>query len=163
MRTTEEQRRATEKRIRAAMDRLLRGDLPPGGKVDVKTLAAEADISRNTLYTTYHELKVEFEQRRDRLREAGQILDPRDEQIARLKTQVAELQRRVGARQADLEELRAFKSLAVSQIAAQYMEINRLRRRLANRAGVAELHPAPSSPNPQRPSHQAGPSPSPTA
>jgi hypothetical protein len=42
MRITAEQRKQNEARIRAAMDRLLRGDIPPGGRCDVKTLAAAA-------------------------------------------------------------------------------------------------------------------------
>ncbi|WP_319178512.1 hypothetical protein [Streptomyces sp. ID05-47C] len=34
-------RTRNEEAIRAAIDRLLRGELPPGGKCDLKTLAAE--------------------------------------------------------------------------------------------------------------------------
>lgn len=95
MRTTPEQRQQTETRIRAAMDRLLRGDLPPGGKCDIKTLAAEARITRNGLYTTYAYLKDEFESRRDRLRDTGVITDPREAQIVRLKTDNAALKKRL--------------------------------------------------------------------
>ena len=36
------QRIQNENRIRAAMDRLLRGEIPPGGNCDVKTLARAA-------------------------------------------------------------------------------------------------------------------------
>jgi hypothetical protein len=39
MRITADQRAANEDRIRAAIDRLLRGEIPPGGRCDVKTLA----------------------------------------------------------------------------------------------------------------------------
>ncbi|GAA3123614.1 hypothetical protein [Nonomuraea salmonea] len=139
MRITEDQRRTTEQRIRAAMDRLLRGELPPGGKCDVKTLAAEAGISRSALYTTYGALREEFEQRRDRLREAGEISDPREAQIERLKQQVAELKDRVQDRDAELAKLREFKIVAVSRIAAQHEELERLRRQLARPAKVHQL------------------------
>ena len=39
MRITAAQRIQNENRIRAAMDRLLRGEIPPGGNCDIKTLA----------------------------------------------------------------------------------------------------------------------------
>ena len=51
------QRQRTEDRIRAAIDRLLRGQIPPGGGCDVKTLAREAGVSRASLYRTYQHLK----------------------------------------------------------------------------------------------------------
>jgi hypothetical protein len=44
MRITAAQRVHNENRIRATMDRLLRGEIPPGGRCDVKTLAAEAGV-----------------------------------------------------------------------------------------------------------------------
>ncbi len=59
------QRHTNEQRIRTAMDRILRGELPPVGKWDVKTLAAEAGVDRTSFYGTrpYAPLRVEFEQR----------------------------------------------------------------------------------------------------
>jgi hypothetical protein len=42
VRISAEQRRQNEMRVRTAMDRLLRGQIPPGGKCDIKTLAREA-------------------------------------------------------------------------------------------------------------------------
>ena len=82
-------------RLRAAMDRLLRGELPPNGKCDLKTLAAEAGVARSALYTTHLHLKDEFEQRRTRLREAGSITDPREAQITRLNTEITTLRSRL--------------------------------------------------------------------
>lgn len=38
-----------EATIRAAMDRILRGELPPGGKCDVKTLAPRLPRDMGTL------------------------------------------------------------------------------------------------------------------
>jgi hypothetical protein len=42
MSLTSQQRQQTEARIRAATDQLLRGDLPPAGRCDIKTLARAA-------------------------------------------------------------------------------------------------------------------------
>lgn len=52
MRVTDAHRKQTEERIRAASDRLLRGDIPPGCGCDVKTLAVEAGVTRAALYPT---------------------------------------------------------------------------------------------------------------
>src|SRR6266542_2170276 len=51
MRISAQQRQHNEARIRAAMDRLLRGDLPTGGSCDVKTLAREAGVDRTAFYS----------------------------------------------------------------------------------------------------------------
>lgn len=65
MRISAAQRTENENRIRAAMDRLLRGEIPPGGKCDIKTLANEAAVDRTAFYGTrpYAHLRVEFERR----------------------------------------------------------------------------------------------------
>ena len=39
MRISNQQRQQNEARIRAAMDRLPRGEIPPGGNCDISTLA----------------------------------------------------------------------------------------------------------------------------
>ncbi|MFG3367577.1 hypothetical protein ACGF0K_21695 [Streptomyces sp. NPDC048156] len=44
------ERRRNEEAIRAAMDRFLRGEPPPGGRGDVKTPAAEAGVNRTGFY-----------------------------------------------------------------------------------------------------------------
>ena len=105
MRITAEHRAATEARVRAAIDRLLRGDLPSGGKCDVKTLAAEAGITRSALYTTYQPLKDEFEQRRQRQRDTGATTDPRDAHIERLKQQAERLATRLADALRDAQDL----------------------------------------------------------
>jgi hypothetical protein len=86
-RLTNQARAQKEAAFRAAMDRLLRGEIPPGGKCDVKTLATASGITRAVLYSTYQHLKDEFEHRRDQLRTSGIIVDPREAQIDRLKKQ----------------------------------------------------------------------------
>ncbi|WP_221350505.1 hypothetical protein [Streptomyces beigongshangae] len=71
--------------VRAAIDRLLAGQIPPGGACDVKTLAREAGISRASLHRTWGHLKDEFEKRRAAVWPAGQQPDPREARIARLR------------------------------------------------------------------------------
>ncbi|WP_159014200.1 hypothetical protein [Streptomyces sp. NRRL WC-3725] len=79
------QRDQTERRVRAAIDRLLAGQIPPGGACDVKTPAREAGISRASLYRTWSHLKGEFEKRRAAVWAAGQQPDQREVRIARLR------------------------------------------------------------------------------
>ncbi|MGH3624960.1 MAG: hypothetical protein ACRDQ5_24765 [Sciscionella sp.] len=46
MRITTAQRTVNENRIRAVIDRLLRGEISPGGRCNIKTLAVEAGVDR---------------------------------------------------------------------------------------------------------------------
>ncbi|MDI5905446.1 MULTISPECIES: hypothetical protein [Streptomyces] len=85
MAVSHQQRDQIERRIRAAIDRLLPGQIPPGDACDAKTLAREAGISRASLYRTWTHLKDEFEQRRAAARAAGQQPDPKEARIARLR------------------------------------------------------------------------------
>jgi hypothetical protein len=120
------------------MDRLFRGELPPGGRCDLKTLAAEAGVTRTGFYPKkdrdgsvregpYQHLGDEFVRRLAALREAGVVPDPRDAQIERLKAQNVELKDRVADRDKTIEELTEFKKLALSRLAAQHEEITHLR------------------------------------
>ncbi|MFF3653313.1 hypothetical protein ACFYXV_32340 [Streptomyces sp. NPDC002181] len=149
-RITEDTRNRNEASIRAAMDRLLTGDLPPGGKCDIKTLADQAGVSRTAFYPKknrdgtvrsgpYQHLGEEFERRLRALQQAGQITDPRAAQIERLKAQVTDLQDRVAKRDEALADLTEFKKLAVSRIAAQHAEIERLRSQVADAGNVRSL------------------------
>lgn len=133
-RISDQDRTRNEEAIRAAIDRLLRGELPPGGKCDLKTLAAEAGVTRTRFYPKgdrpgpYQHLAEEFERRLATLREAGEIPDPREAQIGRLKEQVEHQRGRNAALEAQVAELVAFKQLAVSRLAAQHEEVLRLRQ-----------------------------------
>ncbi|WP_306192354.1 hypothetical protein [Streptomyces sp. MK5] len=137
MRTTDDQRRQAEDRIRAAMDRLLRGEVPPGGRCDLKTLATQAGVNRTGFYPKegrpgpFRHLAEEFSRRRDLLQEAGTVPDPREAQIVRLKEEVSNLRQRQAERDTKVEELTDFRQRAISQLAAQHLEIERLRQRLA--------------------------------
>jgi BioD-like phosphotransacetylase family protein len=141
-RLTEEARAQKEAAIRATMERLLRGEIPPGGKCDVKTLAAASGVTRAALYTTYLPLKEEFERRRDQLRDAGVIADPRDAQIDRLKQQVHQLKQRLSAKEQQNTELTAFRIQALSRLAAQHEEVIRLRAVTASADNVHTLSAA---------------------
>ncbi|MGR8008527.1 hypothetical protein [Streptomyces hypolithicus] len=155
-RISAETRVRNEQAVRAAMDRLLKGELPPGGSTDLKTLATEAGVTRTAFYpkknrdgTTrpgpYQHLAEEFERRLAALQEAGEVIDPRAAQIERLKAQVAELKERVTKRDEALAELTAFKTLAISRIAAQHDEIERVREQAAALGNVRRLPAARSS------------------
>lgn len=149
-RISDETRTRNEQAIRAAMDRLLRGELPPGGKADLKTLAAEAGVTRTGFYpkknrdgTTrpgpYQHLAEEFEQRLKTLRESGAVPDLRVAQIERLKVEVAELKARVAKRDETITGLKEFQQTALSRLAAQYEEIRRLRAQAAAGDAVITL------------------------
>ena len=141
MRISAGQRTENENRIRAAMDRLLRGEIPPGGKCDVKTLALEAGVDRTAFYGSrpYARLREEFEARLAAVIEDGDAPDPRDAQISRLKAQAATLTGRLARQDAVIADLTGFKTQALSRIAAQHDEITRLRREVQQAARVRRL------------------------
>jgi hypothetical protein len=130
MRITADQRAANEDRIRAAIDRLLRGDIPPGGRCDVKTLAREAGVDRTAFYGSrpYARLREEFETRLASRLQASDTLDPRDAQVTRLKTEITALRERLARRDETITELTEFRTRALSRLAAQHEEILQLRR-----------------------------------
>lgn len=104
-RISDETRRNNETASRHVMERLLTGDIPPGGKCDIKTLATQAGVARTGFYPKknrdgsprpgpYQHLAEAFERRLTELRETGVIQDPRAAQIERLKEQVSGLKER---------------------------------------------------------------------
>ncbi|WP_406114521.1 hypothetical protein [Kitasatospora purpeofusca] len=141
MRISAAQRTENENRIRAAMDRLLRGELPPGGKCDIKTLAREAAVDRTAFYGTrpYAHLREEFERRLEALHQAGEIPDPREAQIIRLKTESAKLRGRLTKSERIIDEFTDFRTQALAQLAAQHEEIVRLREIAAGTTRVSHL------------------------
>lgn len=145
MRITADQRAANEARVRAAIDRLLSGDIPPGGRCDVKTLAHEADVDRTAFYGSrpYARLREEFERRLRELQQSGEQPDPRDAQVARLKDEITRLKERLARSDATISELAAFRGEALARLAAQHTEITRLRQEVRLAASIRRL-PAPS-------------------
>ena len=141
MRLSTQQRQDNETRIKAAMDTLLGGDLPPGGRCDIKTLARESGVDRRAFYGTrpYAALREEFEARLAAIRQAGDAPDPREAQISRLKTEITTLRERRARQDAAITELTEFKALALSRLAAQHDEITRLRREVQQAASVRRL------------------------
>jgi DNA repair exonuclease SbcCD ATPase subunit len=141
VRISAEQRQQNEMRIRAAMDRLLRGQIPPGGRCDIKTLAREANVDRTAFYGTrpYAHLREEFEQRLQDLHTTGEPPDQRDAQIARLKKEIDTLTQRIARRDQTIAELTDLKSQALSRLAAQHDEITRLRQQADGTSPVRRL------------------------
>jgi hypothetical protein len=150
-RLSEEDRQRNEQAIRAAIDRLLRGDIPHGGRCDLKTLAAQAGVTRTGFYPKgdrpgpYQHLAEEFERRLRALQDTGESPDPRDAQITRLKTENTRLKERLNDRDTTVQELTAFKALAISRLAAQHQEIEQLRSRQPPPAVVRQLRRSTSA------------------
>ncbi|MEU7602891.1 hypothetical protein [Streptomyces sp. NPDC041003] len=149
-RLTDEVKTQNEEAVRAAMDRLLRGELATGGKLDLKTLAAEAGVPRTGFYAKrnrdgsersgpYQHLGEEFLRRLAMLQDAGQVVDPRDAQITRLKAANQELQDRVAKRNERIQELTDFQRTAFSRLAAQHEEIISLRKCLSESRNMRAL------------------------
>jgi|SRR5579859_2098388 len=146
MRLTAQQRDHNETRIRAAIDQLLQGQIPAGGKCDVKTLARAAGADRTAFYGTrpYAALREEFEARLTVIRQDGDATGPREAQIRRLKTQITTLRERLARQDTAITDLTEFKAQALSRLAAQHDEITRLRREVQQAASVRRLPtPAP--------------------
>lgn len=163
-RVSEHTRQANEAAIRAAMGKLLAGELPKGGKCDIKTLAAMAGVVRTGFYPKknrdgtqrpgpYQHLAEEFEKQLAALRDAGTVPDPRLAQIERLKERNTELHERIKSQEEEIAGLKEFKQRALSRIAAQHLEIERLREQ-AQHPGV--VHQLPQARN-QTSSHLPGP------
>ncbi|MFH8631598.1 hypothetical protein ACH4CC_17305 [Streptomyces lydicus] len=135
------QRTENENRIRAAADRRLRGEIPPDGKCDIKTLASEAAVDRTAFYDTRPcaHLRVEFERRLQTLQQAGEIPDPREAQITRLKAENAKLKERLDHAGQAIDELTDFRTQALARLAAQHEEIVRLREAALGPSRVSRL------------------------
>jgi chromosome segregation ATPase len=141
MRISAAQRTQNENRIRAAMDRLLRGEIPPGGGCDVKTLAAQASVDRTAFYGSrpYAHLRAEFEHRLQQLQHADQTPDPKAAQIERLKADIEKLNSRLNQANSTIEKLTDFRTQALARLTAQHDEILRLRAAAARNANVTRL------------------------
>ncbi|MGI5238835.1 hypothetical protein [Dactylosporangium sp. CA-139066] len=125
------------------MDRLLRGEIPPGGNCDIKTLAREAGVDRTAFYGNrpYTHLRTEFEDRLRLLQQTGQTPDPRVAQIARLKADIDNLKERISQADQKIAELTDFRGQALARLAAQHDEIVRLREIAAGASQVIRLLP----------------------
>jgi len=141
MRLSRQQLAGNEAKIRTAMTRLLNGDIPAGGKCDIKTLAATAGVDRTAFYGTrpYAHLRTEFEQRLSELLDTSERPDPRDAQVTRLKDEIARLKERLARSDSTISELADFRSQALARLAAQHDEITRLRQEVRLAAGVRRL------------------------
>ena len=150
MRISTAQRKANENRVRAAIDRLLRGDIPSGGRCDIKTLAQEARVDRTAFYGNrpYAHLRIEFEQRLQNLEDTGARPDRRDAQVARLQKETTALKERLTQSAATIDRLTDFRTQSLSRLAAQHDEIARLRNSAAAIGKVTQLPLRPTTPAP---------------
>lgn len=141
MRIAAAQRVQNENRIRAAMDRLLRGEIPPGGNCDITTLALQAGVDRTAFYGSrpYAHLRREFEQRVQQLRRDGHTPDPKNAQIERLKADGDKLRERLAQANSTIQELADFRTQVLARLAAQHEEIIRLRAASDANTNVAHL------------------------
>ena len=146
MRLSKQQLADNEAKIRTAMSRLLDGDIPPGGKCDITTLAGAAGVDRTAFYGSrpYAHLRTEFEQRLRELLDAGERPDPRDAQITRLKDEITRLKERLGKSDTTISELAVFRDQALARLAVQHDEITRLRQEAHRAASVRRL-PIPTA------------------
>ncbi|MEU3862931.1 hypothetical protein AB0F03_37585 [Streptomyces sp. NPDC028722] len=136
MALSHQQRDQIERRIRAAIDRLLAGQIPLGGACDAKTLAREAGISRASLYRTWGRLKDEFEKRRAAAWAAGRQPDPREARIARLRDLNQRLTGKLARTHTELTQHMERHRLLLSVLAAKDDELQRVRRELSSPAPV---------------------------
>jgi hypothetical protein len=147
VRLTRQQILDNEAKIRAAMTRLLNGDIPPCGKCDVKTLARQAGIDRTAFYGNrpYARLREEFEHKLQDIQQAGEQPDPRDAQVTRLKNEITRLRERLAESVGTITDLTEFRTQALARLAAQHDEITRLRHDLQRTATIRRL-PSPAAP-----------------
>jgi hypothetical protein len=101
----------------------------------------------------YQHLADEFHRRLAALRDTGASPDPRDTQISRLKDGNDTLKRRLDEKDTLIAELTSFRQQALSRLAAQHDEIQRLRDHLARTPGqhppaLAILHTRQEDPRP---------------
>ncbi|GAA1897683.1 hypothetical protein GCM10009837_19990 [Streptomyces durmitorensis] len=77
----------------------------------IKTLANEAAVDRTAFYGTrpYARLRAEFERRLQALQDTGEITDPREAQITRLKTENTKLKERLTRSEQMIDELADFR------------------------------------------------------
>ena len=86
-----------------------------------------------------------YQERVDKLHDAGEQPDPRDAQVTRLKNAITQLKERLAQSDATISELTGFRDQALARIAAQHDEITRLRQETRLAAGIRRLPaPAPS-------------------
>jgi hypothetical protein len=140
------QRIQNENRIRAAMDRLLRGEIPPDGNCDVKTLAHAAGVDRAAFYghRPYTHLRIEFEQRLRQSQRDGHTPDPKAAQIERLRADIDKLKTLLAQANTTIDQLTDFRTQALARLAAQHEEILRLRAATDPTTNVTHLPAARS-------------------
>ncbi|MER6114186.1 hypothetical protein [Streptomyces hirsutus] len=130
--------------------------MPPDGSTGLKTLANMAGVPRTGIYLkknrdgtprpgTYQHLAEESDRRLEALHQAGEIPDSKAAQIERLKKANTALKKHLAQRDAELAELKEFKKLALSRIAVQHLEVERLREQTTASLKVTTLPRQPAT------------------
>ncbi|WP_240634211.1 MULTISPECIES: hypothetical protein [Streptomyces] len=114
---------------------------PAQRKCDIKTLAIEAAVDRTAFFGTrpYAHLRVEFERRLQALQQAGEIPDPREAQITRLRAENAKLRERLTQSEQTIDALTDFRTQSLVRLAAQHEEIVHLRGITAAKDRITRL------------------------
>jgi hypothetical protein len=122
-------------RIRAAMDRILRGTPErPNGALTIVALAVEAGVPRNALTQRHTDLKNEFY---DKVRARGGTPDSE----RRLREQIRRLKELRAADAKELAQLKADVEALVGALHQATMENLHLRQQLADRHAVIRALP----------------------
>jgi hypothetical protein len=120
-------------RIRAAADRIMAGAPErSNGALTIVALAIEAGVPRNALTQRHTDLKDEFYQR---IKEQGLA----NEDEARLRTTIAQLNRTIAAKNKELTRLRADVPALVRAVHQLTLENQQLRDTYASTASVVPL------------------------
>lgn len=105
---------------------------------------AEAAVDRTAFYGTrpYAHLRAEFERRLRTLQQTGDIPDPREAQISRLKAENTKLKDRPAQSEQAIDGLTDFRTQALAWLVGQHEAIVRLREAALGTSRVSRL-PAP--------------------
>lgn len=135
-----EQARQREGQLRAAMERLLRGEpVHTDGQLDVKTWAAEALVARQLIYRAHRGLLEEFHAHVRQVEAGGDSPDRRGRRIEVLEQRLADAEGKAARYRTERDEARRERDVYASQVTF-LDEQNRLLREHAESAEVTGLN-----------------------
>jgi len=140
MRITASQRAANENRIRAAMDRLLRGEIPPG-RCDITTLVVEAGVNRTAFYGTRPHADLRASSNAAYGPSSRLAISPTraTRRSPASRPRFTGLKNRVVESTSTINQLTEFQTQALARLAAQHDEIIRLRAAATSASRVSRL------------------------
>ena len=137
--TAEKPSETNDRKIQAAMDRLLAGrPVHTDGRLHVKNLAAEAGMSRQQVYRS--PLRVEFEEHVQRIRDRGEApTEPHLATIAKLRDQLAAEKERSARYRGERDYARRGQETLANQLRLLDEQNRRLEVSLADAGKLARL------------------------